>query len=163
MSEYPTNSDAESGRQAALRDLCARARPPEPTEAEWDGVWSNVVAALDAPAVVPMPEPRWSVVARLSWRVLAQAAAVLLMASLVVARYRSGLAPDAPGPIAQHTDPPATLAVVDIPEGELTVIHIGPDGLSTTELVPDDRPNALDELYAFLNRMEASGDYVWHP
>lgn len=159
QANHETESDRDVARDLALRELCAHARPPEPTEAEWDGVWSNVVTALDAPAVIPMPERR-----RMSWRVLAQAAALLLMATLVVARYRPSVAPEPAVPVAENPDTPArrsptaTLATVDIPEGELMVIHIGVDGLSTTELPSDERSNALDESLAFLNRMEAIGE-----
>jgi hypothetical protein len=169
MSEYQANSDAELGsgredeRDVALRDLCVRARPVEPVEAEWNGVWSNVVAALDAPAVIAMPERRRSGFVLPSWSVLAQAAAVLLMVTLLVPRFRSGEGPEAVAPVAQRSDvppetSPTTLGMVDIPEGELMVIHIGADGLRTTELPRDDRPNALDESYTFLNRMEAIGE-----
>jgi hypothetical protein len=165
MSEYQANTEAEmeDARDAALRDLCVRARPTEPTEVEWNGVWTNVVSALDAPAVIPMPEHRRSVLARLSWRVVAQAAAVLLMATFVVAQFRSDGLPEAVTPIAQvpdapQTSPTVTLASVDIPEGELTVIHIGADGVRTSELPRDDRSNGLDESLTFLNRMEAIGE-----
>ncbi len=167
MSEYQSNAEMEYGREdardAALRDLCVRARPTEPTEAAWNGVWSNVVTALDAPAVIPMPEHRRSVLARLSWPVLAQAAAVLLMATFVVAQFRPGGVHEAVVPIAQvsdapQTSPTVTLASVDIPEGELTVIHIGADGVRTSELPRDDRSNGLDESLTFLNRMEAIGE-----
>jgi hypothetical protein len=168
MSDYQAKSEAEHARETAhdlaLRDLCVRTRPPEPVEAEWDGVWSNVVTALDAPAVIAMPERRRSVFALPSWRVLAQAAAVLLMATLVVGRFRSSDAPQVVGPFAQDpgtppvTSPTVTLGSVDIPEGEPMVIHIDTDGVRITELPHDERPNALDESYTFLNRMEAIGE-----
>jgi hypothetical protein len=87
-----------------------------------------------------------------------------LMATLGVGRFRSSDAPQVVGPFAQDpgtppvTSPTVTLGSVDIPEGEPMVIHIDTDGVRITELPHDERPNALDESYTFLNRMEAIGE-----
>ena len=152
-----------------LDRLWEATRPDEPSSAVWESIWAKVSTAADAPpARLTIPARPWRRAA-IAGLVIAQAAAILLGALLLIRQGGSHSqvqiakhVPPPRSPLSPVPNPVARVAIqtakVDVDCNQLVCIQSSLRGVKVVRVDPEENSNSVDPSFVMLGILEAMAE-----